>query len=103
MTVERLYRDGKTAVIISPGFGAGWSTWKGDGAEFMRHDRQLCQFVLEGNLEAVRARCDAVLGEGAVYYGGLANLKVEWVLTGSPFYIHEYDGSEGVVTDFLIA
>lgn len=103
MTVERLYRGGKTAVIISPGFGAGWSSWNTDHEEFLLFDRQLCQFVLEGNLEAVRARCDAVLGEDEAYYGGLADLKVKWVPTGSPFYIHEYDGNEWIVTDFQIA
>ena len=24
---ERVVRDGRVAVLVSPGFGAGWSTW----------------------------------------------------------------------------
>ena len=24
---EKVVRDGKMAVLVSPGFGAGWSTW----------------------------------------------------------------------------
>ena len=27
---DKVIRDGKVAVIISPGFGAGWSTWADD-------------------------------------------------------------------------
>ena len=99
--VERLYRDGKTAVLISPGFGSlGWSSLNSDHEEFLLFDRQLCQFVLDGNLKAVQARCDAVCGEDEVY---AEDLRVEWVLTGSPFYVHAFDGKEWIVTDFKIA
>ena len=25
--IEKVVRDGKVAVLVSPGYGAGWSTW----------------------------------------------------------------------------
>ena len=28
--VEKLERDGKVAILYSPGYGAGWSTWNDD-------------------------------------------------------------------------
>ena len=27
VVAERVVRDGRVAVLVSPGFGAGWSTW----------------------------------------------------------------------------
>lgn len=100
--IERLYRDGKTAVLISPGYGYGWSSWNSDNAEFLLHDRLLCQYVLDRDYDKVRGRCDAVLGEDEVY-GDLLDLVVVWVPTGAPFYVHEYDGSERIVTEFRSA
>lgn len=103
MTIEKLIRDGKVAVLISPGFGAGWSSWQPDEhVEFALHDRQLCEFVEAGDLESFEARASAVIGED-VYFGGVTGLMVKWVEQGKPFYVHEYDGSERLVTDFRVA
>lgn len=101
---ERLIRDGKTAIIYSPGFGAGWSSWGDeDHAEFLLHDREMCEAIERKDFDAARTRCKAVMGEKVPYFGGLHDCKLGWVPTGSLFYIHECDGNEWIVTDFRIA
>ena len=39
--VEKLERDGKVAILYSPGYGAGWSTWNDDIAEELVFDKDL--------------------------------------------------------------
>ena len=34
--MNKVIRDGKVAVVVSPGFGAGWSTWAFRGEEDYR-------------------------------------------------------------------
>lgn len=48
--VERYTReDGKVAVLISPGHGAGWSTWAADeDVEFLLFDAKIVKAVLAG-------------------------------------------------------
>ncbi|MCJ1344295.1 hypothetical protein MMC31_002498 [Peltigera leucophlebia] len=48
--VERYTReDGKVAVLISPGYGAGWSTWASDeDVEFFLFDATMVKAVLAG-------------------------------------------------------
>lgn len=33
--VDKVIRDGKVAVIYSPGYGSGWSTWSGASKEII--------------------------------------------------------------------
>jgi hypothetical protein len=97
--VKKVIRDGKVAVLYSPDFGAGWSTW--NGGEYNPID-----MVFNPDVVA------AVLGESGetpaeaaarafpeAYDGGVSDLEVEWVPVGTRFYIREYDGSESVVID----
>lgn len=37
--MKKLIRDGKVAVLVSPGFGAGWSTWNGDDEDAIFNKR----------------------------------------------------------------
>lgn len=89
----RVERDGKVAVIVSPGFGAGWSTWATnlEGAAVYAPD------VVEW-IEAGKPAVDLDEKFGRYgYTGGLDQAEVEWVPKGSRFYIEEYDGSEQLV------
>lgn len=93
---EKLIRDGKVAVIYSPGFGAGWSTWN-DDKERMVFDPVLAQMILDGaDVEALTKV--ATERHPKAYMGGLRNVKVEWLPVGTVFLIDEYDGSESIVT-----
>lgn len=94
-TVPRLERDGLIAVLYSPGFGAGWSTWADDEQrEGLCLDAEIAQAVLDGDRnKAVKI---AKAKYGGFYDGGARDLKVAWLLKGVAFQIEEYDGSETI-------
>ena len=97
--VEKKIVDGKVAVLVSPGFGAGWSTWSSAFGDFLVFDKGLVELAERGApAEEAEARVKEVFGEDAyVYMGGWSNVEIRWLPEGHRFYIHEYDGSESVV------
>jgi len=87
-------KDGKTAVLVSPGFGAGFSTWN---TPEMAVDFDLIEAFLKDDM----SRFEYILNEkynenDSLYFTGVENLRVEWVDEGKKFRIEEYDGSESV-------
>lgn len=100
MNVPRVKRETENgvevAVLVSPGFGAGWSTWNCDSSEMLLFHEDLVDLVLRGELEAVAALAES-MGDDYLYTGGAKDLEVYWVPEGSQFIIHEYDGSEQLV------
>jgi hypothetical protein len=96
MSDAKLIRDGKVAVIYSPGFGAGWSTWSGAGmAERMMFCPELAEAIERGaSSEERRAIAERLFPDE--YLGGLDKCRVEWLPKGTPFRINEYDGSESI-------
>jgi len=93
--MEKLIRDGKVAVLVSPGFGAGWSTWDHGayGAE-MIFDSVLAAYVDEGKMDEAKTYVAVRFPEA--YTGGLEDLVVQWIPVGTMFKINEYDGSESI-------
>ena len=116
--MEKLIRDGKVGVLISPGFGAGFSTW-GYPTEAifdptlieMVEERYYMEFVPneKGGMTQLRIwddpkyteltqkmihYCESKWEEG--YSGGVQDLVVVWIPEGSKFHITEYDGSESL-------
>ena len=91
--MEKLERDGDVAVLYSPGFGAGWSTWAyGDNEERLIFCPRLVLAVLgESGEERHQVVREEFPGQ---YHGGVDQLQVCWVPKGSRFEIDEYDGSE---------
>ncbi len=101
---SKVVRDGKVAVLYSPGFGAGWYTWGGDGDQTRLFDPELVAAVESGDAaEQVRI---AERKWPDAYLGGLP-LSIDWVPQGERFEIDEYDGSESVrvldAADWLVA
>ena len=97
--MSKVIRDGKVAVLYSPGFGAGWSTWAYAGDEnyrnFMLFDPTLVAMVERGDsVGAIEAYVTSVYPN--TYCGGADDLTIEWLPVGTAFRIHEYDGSESV-------
>lgn len=85
-------------VLISPGFGAGWSTWEYTGMAF---DEVLIRAfecgISQEDMKALcieRGYCDDE-GNGP-YMGGFKQLKVVEVPSGTCFKIKEYDGHESL-------
>ena len=100
--MEKVIRDGKVAVIISAGWGAGWSTWHGhkelifhpklvELVESEQHNADTVSVVLNELLDKEEA-------EG-VYLGGVEDLTIQWLPEGTKFKIEEYDGSEYIITE----
>ena len=87
--MEKIIKDGKVAVAVSYGYGAGWSTWN----SIDPMDARFNQLFLDGNIAEVERICDA---EELGYAGGAGDVVIEWVPVGTEFIIHEYDGSESL-------
>lgn len=92
--MTKLEKDGKVAVMISPGFGAGWSTWNSDFRDTLLFDAEIAQAVLDGD----KAKAARLAGEKCpdFYAGGADDLRIEWLEKGTVFEIEEYDGSESL-------
>ena len=91
--INKLIRNGQVAVLYSPGFGAGWSTWNREWPEII-FDPAIVEFV-EKDQWAELATYVGVKYTG-IYTGGMAQLTVQWVPQGSLFKINEYDGAESI-------
>lgn len=78
-------------VLISPGFGAGWSTWEGKG---LATDVRIVDAFERGVSEEEMHKLCADLGYGNIYMGGFDDLEIVEVPAGKFFQIREYDGSE---------
>ena len=77
-------------VLISPGYGAGWSTWN---SPEMAVDERLIEAFENGiSKEGMKRLCEELGYES--YMGGFEDLKITEVPSGSLFQIREYDGSE---------
>lgn len=100
--MDKVVENGRVAVIVSPGFGAGWSTWADD--ESVCFDPILVEWIRNG--KNGKPPLDHY-GPEAPYAGGLDDAQVVWILEGTRFEITEYDGSEGInfidERDYLIA
>jgi hypothetical protein len=93
--MQKLIRDGKVAVLVSPGFGAGWYTWH--SIEELVYDPSVVEWVERQELDKIQAYVG--LKYPAVYCGGLEDLEVNWVPVGAKFRIDEYDGAESLVLE----
>ena len=92
----KVVRDGKVAVLYSPGFGAGWSTWESGGDQNLIFDPMLVKYVEEGNFTKLHEYAEMRYPD--VYKGGLSDLTIAWLPVGTLFRINEYDGSESIET-----
>jgi len=93
---KKLERDGKVAILVSPGFGAGWSTWASpEQREQAMFDSRLVEVILN-NETVSKDQVEEWFGGDAPYDGGVDQLIVEWLPKGTAFTIEEYDGSESL-------
>ena len=100
MKPDKVIRDGMVAVLYSPGYGAGWSTWahNDDIAKFITFDRRLVA-AAERNAtgdEVEELLADIFGPDTYVGTGGWSQIQIAWVKKGQRFQIAEYDGSESI-------
>lgn len=91
--MEKLERDGKIAVIYSPGYGAGWSTWNQKKEELCM-DARLAELLEAGNMKKFIARAKEI--DPDVYVSESERYEIEWIQKGDRFEIQQYDGDESV-------
>jgi hypothetical protein len=116
--MKKVIKDGKVGVLISPGYGAGFSSW---GAPIeaifnptlieLVEEKHTMEFVPneKGGITRFRVWDDPKYKEliqkmidfventwEDVYSGGVPDLQVVWIPEGSKFIIEEYDGSESL-------
>lgn len=75
MSTGKIIRDGRVAVLVSPGYGAGWSTW---------NHRDLCFCpAMVAWVEAGKVGEPPIPED--VFGGGAEQLKIVWVDEGVQF------------------
>lgn len=92
--MEKVIRDGKVAVLVSPGHGAGWSTWADhEFVERCLFDPLVVAWVEGGKVGPVPVdQYDEYF-----YDGGARDLEVQWIPEGTRFRVEEYDGYESLI------
>ena len=90
--VEKYYKDGKMAILVSPGFGAGWSTW--NQPEIAIDRRIVEKFINEHPSADEMEDFIGSLGYKRPYMGGYEEIEVMWVPKGERYLVTEYDGHE---------
>ena len=101
--MEKVIRDGKVAVLYSPGYGAGWYSWNTKYPECL-FDPKIVAMVEAGQHDQIEAYCKTAHPDLSL--GGAEQLQIEWLPVGTAFKIEEYDGYESIEyqdTDWLVA
>lgn len=93
--MNKLIRDQKVAVLVSPGYGAGWYSWH--SIEELIYDPSIVEWVERRELDKIKTYMELKYPDA--YCGGLEDLIVEWVPMGERFRIDEYDGNESLVLE----
>jgi hypothetical protein len=101
--MEKVIRDGKVAVLVSHGWGAGFYSW---GAPLQAiFDPTLIDLIEKKHIQEAIDYVEKIYPD--VFTGGIEDLGIEWVPEGAKFIINEYDGSESIQlmdnTDWLTA
>ena len=91
--MNKVVRDGWVAVVYSPEFGAGWSTWNPKYPEIL-FDPAIVEFVEKDQSEELQVY--VTLKYPGINDGGIVGLTIEWVPQGALFRVNEYDGAESI-------
>lgn len=92
---DKVVRDGKVAVIFSPGFGAGWYTWNEQFGHAILFDKEIVDLILADRRDEIEDLMKRKYGDEDGYWS-TGSLAIRWVPEGAAFRISEYDGSESV-------
>ena len=96
--MDKVIRDGKVAVLVSRGYGAGWSTWTDEIETYLFHPKLVQMVEEERHSEITTEWMEQELGLDVSYTGGTVGLEIQWVPIGTKFVIDEYDGHESLRT-----
>ena len=91
--MDKVIKDGKVAVLYSPGYGSGWYTWNQEFPELI-FSPAIVKLVEQEKFDELETYMELKYPE--VFKGGMMDLEIEWVPVGTEFRIYEYDGSESI-------
>lgn len=94
--MQKLIRDGMVAVLVSPGYGAGWYSWN-TGSKRILFDPDIVALVEANQHEKIEDLVATKYPDEDIYCGGANQLIVQWVPVGTRFRIDEYDGTEALI------
>ena len=89
--MKKVVRDGKVAVLISDGWGAGFHTW-GAPVEAI-FDPTLVELIERQQYEDAIAYLESTYPNDVI---AVEDLVVQWIPEGAKFIIMEYDGNESI-------
>ena len=99
--MKKVIKNGQVAVLYSPGYGAGWSTWSDNKfTETLLFHPLIVEKVESGHENEITTEwLVEQFGEEYedVYCGGAKDLKINWIDQGSRFRVNEYDGFETII------
>jgi len=91
--LNKLVKDGSVAVLISPGYGAGWYSWNMSYPEIL-FDPAMVKLVQENKFDELETY--VILKYPEISKFGLHDLEVNWIPEGKQFRVVEYDGNESI-------
>ena len=91
--MDKVIRDGRVAVLYSPGYGSGWYTWNQEFPELI-FSPAIVKLVEQEKFEELETYMELKYPE--VFKSGMMDLEIEWIPVGTEFRIHEYDGAESI-------
>lgn len=110
--VELYVKDDKVGVLVSSGYGAGWSTWNLEYPT-LAYDKRVIDYWLSKKdnwifmfnsmhrtheEEKEFEEFFESIGYKNLYFGGFKDCKLKFVDFNVPWTISEYDGSESLIT-----
>lgn len=97
MDIEKYTNEkGEVAVLVSYGYGAGWSTWNHEYEDFLTFDKGLVEMSLNNaSKEDVEKYVQEKTGAEYVCVLGWP-CSIKYLAPGSQFTIEEYDGAESL-------
>jgi hypothetical protein len=99
--MDRVVVDGIVAVLYSPGYGSGWSTWNRDHPQCV-FDPVVVKWVQAGKpsqeVGALETHVYNTYGPDFYVSSNLDQLEIKWLPQGTEFMVEEYDGSESIRT-----
>jgi hypothetical protein len=104
--MDKVIRDGNVAVLYSPGFGAGWSTWsRSEYDNKVLFDPMIVECVEAGDFDKLNTYMTLWYPDMCLW--GMDSLEIDWLPVGTMFRVDEYDGAESIEVkedmDWMIA
>lgn len=97
----KVIKDGEVALLISHGYGAGWSTWNHKFPECLTDPEVVTMLILGSTPRDIEQFVEDKYGH-EFYSGGADGLTIVWVPEGSKYFIIEQDGSETLLTENML-